>query len=113
MSSSPEERLYAVYEAYSKAYDRRPQDWKEAATKGEADAIFRNVERLEAHYLKAAKQSLDANGQAVEAAYQAAKNAQKDVDDAYEKAKKLAERIKLVGGIVGKIGDLVKKAGEL
>lgn len=110
MTSTAEERLFAVYEAYSRAYDRRAQDWKEAKSKAEADAVFRNVERLELLYLKAAKQALAANGPAVEAALDAAKKAQKSVDDAYTAAKSLAEKIRLVGSIVGKVGDLVSKA---
>jgi len=112
MASTPAERLYAVYEAYSQAYDRRAQDWKDAKTKAQADTIFKNVESLEALYLKAAKQALDANGQAIEDAFDAAKAAQKEVNDAYDEAKGIAEKIKLVGSIVGKVGDLINKAGR-
>ena len=110
MASTAQERLLAVYEAYSKAYDRRSQDWKDAKTNAQADAVAQNVEHLEALYLKAAKQSLDATGQAIEDALGAAKAAQKAVNDAYEGAKDLAEKIKLVGGVVGKVGDLITKA---
>lgn len=109
MSTAPE-RLFAIYEAYNSAFLRRAQDWKDAKSKAEADAIFRNVERLEGLYLKAAKQALDANGPAVEAAYADAKQAQKDVDDAYAAAKALADKIRLVGGIISKVGDLIAKA---
>lgn len=111
MASTPEERLYVVYEAYSQAYGRRAQDWKDAKTKAQADTIFKNVESLEALYLKAAKQALDTNAQAVENAFEAAKAAQKEVNDAYEEAKGIADKIKLVGSVVSKVGDLIKKAG--
>ncbi len=109
--SAPQERLYAIYDSYSKAFDRQTQDWRDAKTKAEANAVFRNVEKLEGLYLKAAKQALDANGAAVEAALAAAKAAQQQIDDAYLAAKALAERIRLVGGVIGKVGDLIAKAG--
>lgn len=112
MASTARDRLHLVYDAYSRAYDRRLQDWKEATTKAQADAISRNVDRLETQYLKAARQALDATGQDVEDAYLAAKSAQEDIDKAYEKAKALAEKIALVGKIVGKVGDLISKAGK-
>ena len=110
MNSTAADRLFAVYEAYSQAYDRRAQDWKEAKTKAQADAIFKDVESLEIAYLKAARQALDANGQAIEDAYQAAKTAQQEVDEAYKAAKGIADKIRLVGNVVGKVGDLIKKA---
>lgn len=111
MASTPQERLYAVYLPYSRAYDRRPDDWKEANSADQAKAVYDNVERLEDLYLKAAKQALDANGDAVEQAYGAAKAAQKAVDDAYKNATDLAEKIKLVGSVIGKVGNLMKVAG--
>jgi len=109
-SSSAKDRLFLIYEAYSAAYDRRDQDWKEAKSKAQAKAIFRNVERLELLYLKAAKQALDANGPAVEAAYEAAKGAQKAIDDAYNDAKELSEKIRLVSSVIKKVSGLVTKA---
>jgi hypothetical protein len=112
MPSSARDRLHVVYDAYSQAYDRRLDDWKQATSKAQADAISRNVDRLETLYLKAAKQALDANGVEVEAAYEAAKAAQDDIDEAYQEAKALAEKITLVGKIVGKIGDLISKAAK-
>lgn len=110
MASTPAERLYVVYDAYSQAYGRRAQDLKDSTTKAQADSVLRNVESLEALYLRAAKQALDATGQAVEDALKAAKAAQKDVTDAYEKAKSIADKLKLVGSVVSKIGDLVGRA---
>ena len=111
MTSTPADRLYAVYDAYSQAYARRAEDWKDAQTKAQADSVFKNVEALEALYLKAAKQALDANSKAVEDAFDAAKAAQKDINDAYANAKEIAEKIKLVGSVIGKVGDLITKAG--
>lgn len=111
MASTPAERLYVVYEAYSKAYGRRAQDWKDARTNAQTDTIFRNVESLEALYLKAAKQALDTNAQAVENAFEAAKAAQREINDAYQEAKDIVDKIKLVGSVVSKVGDLIRKAG--
>jgi len=111
MASTPAQRLYAVYEAYSQAYDRRAQDWKDAETSAQADAIFNNVQTLEALYLQAAKQALDANGQTVEDAFDAARAAQSAVNDAYDEAKSIAEKIYLVGRVVSQVGDLINKAG--
>ena len=112
MASSARDRLHLVYDAYSLAYDRRLDDWKQTTSTAQADAISRNVDRLETQYLKAAKQALDATGPAVEDAYEAAKAAQKDIDDAYESAKSLAEKIALVGKVIGTIGDLLNKAAK-
>lgn len=112
MATTPQERLFAIYDAYSKAYDRRPQDWKDAKTNAQAQAVFNNVQRLEGLYLKAAKQALEANGAAVEAAYVAATKAQQDIDEAYQSAQALAEKIRLVGSVIGKLGDLITKAAS-
>lgn len=112
MATNPQERLFAIYDAYSKAYDRRPQDWKDAKTNAQAQAVFNNVQRLERLYLRAAKQALDANSAAVEAAYDAATKAQLDIDDAYQDAKALADKIRLVGSAIGKLGDLITKAAS-
>jgi hypothetical protein len=108
--STAHERLLVVYEAYSKAYDRRLQDWSEAKNQAQAKAIADNVDRLETQYLRAAKNALDANGSAVEAAFDAAKAAQEKIDAAYNEAKDIAEKIRLVGDIVGKVGNLVARA---
>ncbi len=112
MMSTAGERLRVIHEAYSGAYARRLQDWKEAASTAQAGAISTNLYRLEESYLRAARQSLEANGSAVEAAYASAKQAQKDVEDAYRNAKALPEKIRLVSSIVTSVGDLVRKAGE-
>jgi hypothetical protein len=111
--STASERLAIVHDAYSKAYGRRLQDWKEAKSQAQAKAVSDNLYGLELTYLGAAKQALDANGKAVEDAYDAAKAAQKEVDDAYQKAKALADKIRLVSGVATSVGDLLKKAGKL
>jgi len=111
--STPAERLQAIHDSFSKAYARRLKDWKDAKSQAEADAVSRNLNRLEETYLRAAKQALDANGAAVEAAYEDAKSAQKIVDEAYQEAKKLPERIRLVSGIATSIADLLRKAGKV
>jgi len=108
--TTPQERLFEVYESYRKAYERRTQDWKDATTTEQADAIEHNVEALERLYLDAAKAALDANGSKVEEAYVAAKKARENVDKAYEQAKALPAKIRLVGKLTGAVGDLVKKA---
>lgn len=110
--SSAAERLAVIHDAYSKAYTRRLQDWKEAKSEAQAKAISNNLYRLEETYLRAAKQALDANGKAVEDAFDAAKSAQKGVDEAYQKAKAIADKIRLVSSIVASAGDLLKKAGK-
>ena len=104
------DRLLVVYDAYSKAYDRRLRDWSAASSTAQAKLISDHLDALETLYLGAAKQALDATGQAVEAAFNAAKDAQKAIDDAYESAKDIAEKIRLVGAIVGKAGELITKA---
>lgn len=103
-------RLLVVHDAYSKAYERRLDDWGNA-TSTQAKVISDNLDHLETQYLRAAKQALDANGEAVEAAFEAAKKAQENVDAAYKAAKGMAEKIRLVGDIVSRVGDLMNKAG--
>ena len=82
------ERLQVIHDPFSKAYARRLRDWKEATSQAQADAVSRNLNRLEESYLRAAKQALDANGAAVEAAYSEARSAQEAVDDAYRTRKR-------------------------
>ena len=108
--SDSNDRLLVVYDAYSKAYDRRLQDWSEATSTEQAKSISDHVDALETLYLGAAKQALDATGQAIEDAFAAAKEAQKAIDDAYDSAKNIADKIRLVGSIVGKVGDLITEA---
>lgn len=110
--STPAERLEVIRNAYSKAYSRRLQDWKDATSKSQAEAISQNLNRLEEAYLRAAKQALDANGAAVEAAYRAAKDAQKAVEEAYKSAKAIAEKIRLVSRIAISVGEMLRKAGQ-
>lgn len=108
--TTPQERLDEVYLAYSNAYRRRFADLKEAGSQQQAKAVLTNVRNLEASYLKAATDALDANSAAVEAAYKDAKQAREDIDAAYESAVKLAEKIRLVGAGAKAIGELIKKA---
>ena len=110
--STPADRLQAIHDSFSKAYARRLKDWKEATSQAQADAVSKNLNRLEETYLRAAKQALDANGAAVEAAYGEATKAQRAVDEAYQKAKALPERIRLVSSIAGSVADLLRKAGK-
>lgn len=110
-ATTPEERLFTIYDAYRQAFKRRSKDWKEAKTMAQAEAIFRNVQRLELLYLKAARQALTNNNAAVEAAHADAKTAKQDVEKAYDNEKALVERIGLVGTLGSKIADLLAKAG--
>ena len=108
--STPQERLFEIYETYRVAFANRAADWKLARTMKEADTIERNVDALESAYLRAAKQALDANGPAVEAAYQAAKTARDDVTNAYLEARALADRIRSVGAAIKAVGGLLATA---
>lgn len=110
MQSTPQERLFEVYESYRQAYDRRAIDWKECTTVAQAKSVAKNVDALETIYLQAAKQALETNSPSVELAYSAARQARADVDKAYQNAVALAARIRLVGNVVSKVGDLLKKA---
>lgn len=110
--STTAERLAVIHEAYSKAYARRLQDWKEAKSEAQAKTISSNLYRLEETYLRAARQALDANGKAVEDAFTAARSAQKEVDEAYKKAKSIPEKIRTVSGMVTSVGELLKTAAK-
>lgn len=108
--STPQERLDEVYLAYSNAYRRRFADLKEAVSQRQAKDILTNVRNLEATYLKAATDALDATSAAVETAYQDAQQARTAIDDAYKAAVALTEKIRLIGAGAKVVGELVKKA---
>jgi hypothetical protein len=113
MASTTEERLFEIYTAYKQARDRRPADLKEAKSEREVEAVMRNVDKLHAAYLKAAKVALDATGQAVEDALKSARAARKKVDDAYQQAKKLPERIRAVADLASSVGKLLTTASKI
>lgn len=108
--STPQERLDEVYLSYSNAYRRRFADLREAGSEQQAKDILTNVRKLEATYLKAATDALDATGAAVETVYRDAQNARSAIDGAYSAAVTLAEKIRLVGAGARAVGELVKKA---
>jgi hypothetical protein len=109
-SSSATDRLSVVYQAYKSAFARRASDLKQATTAAQVQAIMDNVDSLEASYLDAARQSLDATGADIEACYQTALSATQKVEKAYADGKALAERITAVAGVVSAVGSLVTAA---
>lgn len=110
MPSTPNDRLTVIYNAYKSAFARRAADLKQATTAEQVQAIMDNVDALEASYLDAARQSLDATGADIEACYQAALAATEAADRAYAQGKALAERITAVAGVVTAVGSLVSTA---
>jgi hypothetical protein len=108
--STPVERLELVHDAFSKAYQRRAQDLKEAGSTEEAERILDNLDLLERAYLRAARGALDANAGEVEQAFEAASVAREEVEEAYRRAKALPDRIRLVTSLALNIKDLVVKA---
>lgn len=100
ISSKPEDRLFAIKNAYMIARANRNRDLQEATTEAQVNRILDNIDKLEARYYQAATAALDANGEAVEAAYAAAVKATSKVEAAYLQAKSLASRIKLVTKMV-------------
>ena len=110
MASDGAERQALVYQSWKDAFDRRGEDLQAAQSREQAQAVLANIAKLEAAWLQAANDALDAGGPAIESAYQAAVAAKRQVDEAYAAAKSLAERIGKVGDLAGKVGDLVAKA---
>ncbi|HEX8239355.1 MAG TPA: hypothetical protein VF574_06420 [Allosphingosinicella sp.] len=110
MQSTANQRLTVIYNAYKSAFARRASDLKQATTAEQVQAIMDNVDALEASYLDAARQSLDATGPDIEACYQAALSATQSAEKAYASGKALAERIAAVSGVVSAVGNLVTKA---
>jgi hypothetical protein len=110
MASTNQDRQALVYQSYKDAFERRGDDLMAATSKAEAQAVIANCSALEAEWLKAANEALDANGPAIEGAYQAAAAAKKGVDDAYAANAALTARIAAVGDLAGKVGDLVTAA---
>lgn len=110
MASSAKDRLAVFYDNYQTAFTHRAADLKAAKTAVEVQRIMTNVDELEAAYLDAARQALDATGPDVEAAYQEALAATQAVDKAYQQGKALAERIEAVAGAVTAVGNLLTRA---
>lgn len=110
MTSSKEDRVTLTYDAYRRAYRRRPNDLKAAKTEAEVQQILVNVAELESLYLAAAQDGLDGNNDAIEQAYQDARSAADAVEEAYQNAKELAEKIRLVGSLAKKVGQLIDAA---
>jgi hypothetical protein len=109
-NSSANDRLTVIHQAYKSAFARRAADLKQATTSAQVQAIMDNVDSLEASYLDAARQSLDATGPDIEACYQAALSATQNVEKAYAQGQALAARITAVAGVVSAVGNLVTKA---
>jgi hypothetical protein len=107
MASTNEDRQALVYQSYRDAFERRSADLMAATSADEAKAVMANISALEAEWLQAANEALDANGPSIEGAYQAAVAAKKKVDDAYAANEALTAKIGAVGDLVGKVGDLV------
>jgi len=110
MTTSAHDRLIALYQSYSDAYDRRAGDLAAAQTPDQINAILSNINTLECAYLEAARDALDATGPAVEQAYADAQAARTAVDAAYQDAKGIVEKIRLVGSVAKKATALVKAA---
>jgi hypothetical protein len=110
VASTGHERVIEIYHSYSDAYARRPRDLADATTQAQATQILANGATLEAGYLEAARDALDATGAAVEQAYQDAVAARVAVNAAYQNAQALTAKIALVTAICGKVSDLVKTA---
>lgn len=108
--STPQDRLDEVYLAYANAYQRRFADLKEATSEKQAEQILNNVRDLEATYLKAAADALDAGHAEVEEAYAAAQEERAAIEEAYENAVDIAAKIRLVGAGSKAVGKLVKEA---
>ena len=109
-SSSAGDRLAVIYNAYKAAADSRAADLKKATTPEEVRSIMANAGALEAAYLEAVDQSLNASGPDIEACYQAALAATAKVERAYAQGQALAARIQAVSGAVTAVGNLVIKA---
>lgn len=112
MTSSPQERLEAIYQAYVTARDGKAADMARASD-AQADQIRHNLSELQASYYDAEARGLEANGADVEAAYQAAATAAANVKQAYEQGKALSDRIRAVAGAVTAVAGLVQKAALL
>ena len=110
MTSSSQDRLAVIYAAYQTAFRQRENDIAQAGSDAEANAVRRNIAALEAAYLKAEREGLEANGPEVEAAYQAASAAADAVTRAYQEGKALADRIRAVAGAVTAVSNLMDKA---
>lgn len=108
--STPLERLEEIHAAFSAALRRRPADLKAASTQAQVISVLANARDLEASFLKAATEALEATGADVEAAMASAARARQDIDDAYRDAKDIAEKIRLVARGAKAVGELVKKA---
>jgi hypothetical protein len=110
MASTSDDRQALIYQSYKEAFERRGADLMAATSADEARDVMANISALEASWLEAANDALEANGPAIEGAYAAAVAAKKTVDDAYAANQALTARIAAVGDLAGKVGDLVTAA---
>jgi hypothetical protein len=110
MASTADERLALFLANYQRSAARRPGELKAATNAADVDRILAVTDDLEAKYLDAAQQALDATGPDVEAAYQAALAATQAVEHAYAQGKALADRIRAVAGAATALGNLLTKA---
>ena len=109
--STPQERFQQALGAYQDAWNNRKQDRKDC--QGDTDrlkAVNANLDGLHTQMLRAARESLEANGPAVEAAYADAKAAKKAVDDARQAAADIATRITAISGLLNAVKTLIDKA---
>jgi hypothetical protein len=110
MASTNDDRQALVYQSYKDAFERRSADLMAATSADQAKAVMANISALEAAWLTAANEALDATGPAIEGAYDAAVAAKQKVDAAYAANQALTAKIGAVGALVGKVGDLVTAA---
>lgn len=106
-TSTPQERLFVVQQAYRVAYDGHEADLREATTSAQVKKILANLDALEMAYYEAGVSALTATGQDVEDAYKAAVLATKKIKAAYDEAQDLASKLRLGAKLVDAIGALM------
>jgi hypothetical protein len=106
-TSTPQERLFVVQQAYRVAYAGHEADLREATTSAQVKKILANLDALEMAYYEAGVSALTATGQNVEDAYKAAVLATKKIKAAYDEAQDLASKLRLGAKLVDAIGALM------
>jgi hypothetical protein len=106
-TSTPQERLFVVQQAYRVAYAGHEADLQQATTSGQVKKILANLEALEIAYYEAGVSALATTGKDVENAYKSAVETAKKTKAAYDEAKDLATRLRLASKLVDAIGALM------
>lgn len=106
-TSTPQERLFVVQQAYLVAYDGHEADLQEATTSAQVKTILANLDALEMAYYEVGVSALTATGKNVEDAYKAAVLATKKIKTAYDEAQDLASKLRLGAKLVDAIGALM------